>query len=88
MSTMRLSNNKVHFSILEENDTSFLICHSNMTRFRVRYVENLNTGKRAFPSDIPKDAHEIIDVLDRSEGLNPQTGDMDVIVDRLIDIVK
>lgn len=80
MPTTRLHNNKVSFSIITKNDVEFLICTSITGSQRVRYVENLRTGKKAFPT-----IEQVRSVSDDSVPF--PTTNLDKLVDLLIDQV-
>lgn len=51
MPTTKLQNSKVNFAIIEKNDKEYLVCTSTIAGLRIRYVENLETGKRIFPTE-------------------------------------
>lgn len=51
MPTGKLRNSEARFSIIAKNNSEFLVCSSVNQSLRIRYVENLKTGKRVFPTD-------------------------------------
>lgn len=46
-----LSNGKVTFSIVRPENKNLLVCTSNVGSHKVIFVENLETGKRVFPTE-------------------------------------
>ncbi len=50
MPTTKLHNSRVNFSVIHSNEVEFLVCTSTVGNRRIKYVENLKTGKRAFPT--------------------------------------
>ena len=60
-------NGKVEFSIYNSGNKEYLVCHSIVGSVRIRFIEDLITGKRIFPNREQKqqfsDAEDLIQHL-------------------------
>lgn len=45
-----LYNNKVTFAVVTKNEKSYLVCAANDTFSNIKYVEDLKTGEKVFPT--------------------------------------
>ncbi|WP_226677241.1 hypothetical protein [Mesobacillus jeotgali] len=63
-STM-LYNKKAEFAVVDSDDKKVLVCTNNVGVFKILYIEDLKTGKRAFPaeSQYGKDPFEVFQEL-------------------------
>lgn len=43
-------NRKVEFSIYSSQNKEYLVCHSNVGNVRIRFIEDVLTGKRIIPN--------------------------------------
>lgn len=70
ISKLWAENNKVHFAIITFEDKQYLICHSNVANAIIRYVEDLQSGKRRFPTQEQKQSassqEDLIETLIKS----------------------
>lgn len=60
-----LHNNKAEFAVVDHESTKVLICFNNVGSFKIKYIEDLKTGKRVFPeeSQYGKDPFELLQSL-------------------------
>jgi len=56
MSDVWLNNNRVSFSIVDVKGKEVLVCTTVVARCTLKFVEDIHTGKRAFPSESQLDS--------------------------------